>query len=304
MNSLMNSEKKPQSWMIVLAFAALYLIWGSTYLGIKVAIETIPPFLMATSRFLLAGFVLYLVARMNGVGRPTLAQWKDAFVVGSFLIAGGNGVVTFAEQWIDSSMAALIIACNPFFMTLIGWWGGVQARPRVMAWLSLLGGFVGVAFLVSPSGSSSGGESFFGYGLVVMAVVFWTLGSVYSKRNPQTINPWLQSGMQMLCGGFVCFVLGSVMGEFDSLNIAGVSNRSWWAFGYLVVVGSLVGFTSYVFLLRNCAPSTVSSHAYVNPVVAVILGWLILGETLSAAGWVGSGLILASVFILLRQNKA
>lgn len=301
---MMSKENRPLAWNIVVAFAALYVIWGSTYLGIKVAIETMPPFFMAMARFLIAGVLLYAVARFRGAARPSWEQWKHSLAVGGLLIAGGNGIVTFAERWIDSSMAALIIACNPFFMTLLGWWGGVQARPNARMWLSLLGGFFGVALLIfSSQGLSSDGESY-GFALVLLAVVFWTSGSIYSKRNPQQIDPWLQSGMQMICGGIVCLLAGALLGEYGDLNVAAVSARSWGAFIYLVFAGSLAGFTAYVYLLKQCSPTAVSSHAYVNPVVAVVLGWLVLGETLSIGGAVGSALILLSVYLLLRRAKS
>lgn len=299
----MTNESRPAAWLIGLAFAALYLVWGSTYLAIKVSIETMPPLLMAAARFGLAGMILYALARARGVPGPTGKQWKHAAIVGGFLIAGGNGGVSYAEMHIDSSMAALVIASNPLFMTLFGWWGGVQAKPTWMAWLSVAGGIAGVATLVSSSAGLESEGSLFGYFLVVGCVLLWTLGSIYSKRSPQTINPWLQSGMQMMCGAAVCLLVGALIGEFDGLDLEGFSGRSWLAFFYLVLIGSLVGFTSYVFLLRHCIPSTVSSHAYVNPVVAVFLGWLILGETLNAGGWIGSGMILVSVFVLLRQAK-
>lgn len=298
-----NEEQGPSLWLLGLAFAALYVIWGSTYLGIKVAVETMPPFLMATSRFVLAGAILYGVARWRGAPAPDAAQWRNALIVGGFLIAGGNGLVSVAETRIDSSMAALIIASNPLFMTLFGWWGGVQTRPTAMAWLSIGGGLAGVGVLVASSRGISLENSFFGYALVLMAVLFWTLGSVYSKLTAQVVNPWMQSGMQMVCGGLVCLALGAVTGELAGLEPAAISLRSWLAFAYLLFVGSLVGFTSYVFLLRHCVPSTVSSHAYVNPVVAVILGWLILDEQLNLGGWIGSGMIVVSVFVLLRQAK-
>lgn len=298
----MDEDGSKRTVMIVLAFAALYLIWGSTYLAIKVAIETMPPFLMAMSRFVLAGLTLYLFARARGATKPSRRDWMHSLIVGGLLIAGGNGIVSYAELYIDSSMAALIIASNPLFMTLYGWWGGVQARPRTAAWLSLAGGFAGVAILVWANGAVTEGNSIIGYVLVVLCVNLWTLGSIYSKRNPLKMNPWLQSGMQMMCGGFICLLMGLVTGELASVEIAAVSARSWYAFVYLYLVGSLVGFTSYVYLLRHCLPSTVSSHAYVNPVVAIFLGWLILDETLTWGGWVGSGLIIISVFVLLRQN--
>ena len=298
----MSDPSAPRTWMIVLAFAALYLIWGSTYLGIKIAIETMPPFLMTTSRFVLAGAVLYVLARFSGVGRPSLENWKQAFVVGALLIAGGNGVVALAEKWIDSSMAALIIASNPMFMTVIGWWGGVQNKPMWRDWLSLAVGFAGVTLLVAASSDIVYTNSVYGYVAILVAVLLWTAGTIYSKRNPQTINPWMQSGMQMISGGVVCLVAGLASGELAELNIAAVSVRSWFAFGYLFLVGSLVGFTAYVYLLRHCQPTAVSSHAYVNPVVAVFLGWLILGETHTLGSIIGACLVLLAVYELLRKR--
>ncbi|MGJ8641333.1 MAG: EamA family transporter [Opitutaceae bacterium] len=289
-------------WHIALAFTALYLIWGSTYLAIKIAIETIPPFFMATARFLIAGAILYAIARLNGTPKPTRSHWRHSIIVGALLIAGGNGVVTFAEKSIDSTMAALIIASNPLFMTLLGWWGGVQSKPSLRMCFSLTGGFLGVAILILSKNTLSLDAVLWGNLLVILAVIFWTTGSIYSKRNPQTINPWLQSGMQMICGSLVCLVVGTTLGEFNGFDLEMVSNRSWTAFVYLVIAGSLAGFTSYVYLLKHCTPTEVSSHAYVNPVVAVILGWLVLGETLSLSGTIAAGIILASVYQLLKRS--
>lgn len=299
-----DEAQPPPSWQIALAFAALYVLWGSTYLAIKVAIESMPPLLMASARFAIAGAILLAWASARRAAMPTRAQWRNAAIVGALLIAGGNGLVTLAERWIDSSAAALIIASNPLMMTLLGWWGGVQKRPDLAAWLSLLGGFVGMAALVASGGGLdwSGGAA--GYALVFIAIVSWTGGSIFSKRNPQTIDPWLMSGMQMICGAGVLLVMGTARGEWAGLELAATTARSWWGFGYLVVFGSLAGFTSYVFLLRHCSPAQVSSHAYVNPVVAVFLGWLILGETLGPGGWLGAALIVLSVFALLRRRRA
>ncbi len=300
----MSLHSHPPRWQLALAFASLYVIWGSTYLAIKVAIETMPPFLMASSRFLVAGMLLYGFARWRGLGRPTLSQWKNAAIVGAFLIAGGNGIVTFAEQWIDSNMAALIIASNPLFMTLLGWIGGVQRKPGWVGIGSLALGLCGVSVLVFSKGEATQAGSFRGYLLVLFAVVSWTVGCIYAKRNPVQINSWLNSGMQMICGSAICLFAALALGEKVAVDLGEISVRSWIAFGYLIVFGSITGYTSYVFLLRYCAPTTVSSHAYINPVVAVVLGWLILGERLNYWGWIGSGLILVAVFALLQQNQS
>ncbi len=251
-------------WQLALAFAALYLIWGSTYLAIKIAIETMPPFLMASSRFLIAGGLLYGIARMRGATRPTASQWKNAAIVGSCLIAGGNGIVTFAEHWIDSNMAALIIASNPIFMTLLGWLGGVQRKPGWIGSGSLLLGLGGVAVLMKSSDALPNENLLSGYLLVILAVLSWTIGSIYAKRNPVSTSSWLNASMQMICGSLVCLGAGFCLGESGTLAIHEISMRSWIAFAYLIGFGSIVGYTSYVFLLKHCAPTTVSSHAYVG----------------------------------------
>ncbi|MDQ8202493.1 EamA family transporter [Pelagicoccus sp. SDUM812003] len=298
----MGEEEKASRVWIVVAFATLYVIWGSTYLAIKVAIETMPPFLMATARFVLAGAVLYAIARLTGARRPSRENWKHAAIVGSMLMAGGNGVVSLAERWIDSGLAALIIGSSPILMTLFGWWANLERRPDLGVWASLLGGFTGVAFLVASSSGVESEGGLLGSLLVVLAMISWTLGCVFSKRHPQRINLWLQSGMQMFCGGLTCLLIGALLGEFDGFYVSEISMRSWMAFGYLIVFGSFAGFTSYVYVLKHCAPSAVASHAYVNPAVAVFLGWLILGETMSASGIAGSILILASVYALLKRK--
>ena len=302
---LTNSEsQQPPRSQLILAFAALYLIWGSTYLAIKIAIETMPPFFMASSRFLIAGALLYGLARFKGANRPNTSQWKHSAIVGTFLIAGGNGIVTFAERWVDSNIAALIIASSPLFMTLLGWLGGVQKKPGWLGIGSLLLGLGGVAYLIESPNTSSESGRLGGYALVLLAVLSWTIGCIFAKRNPIKIDSWLNSSMQMICGSIACLVAGLCIGEINTFSIGEISARSWIAYIYLIIFGSIIGYTSYVFLLKHCAPTTVSSHAYVNPVVAVILGWLILDERLTQSGWIGSGLILISVFALLQRQKS
>ena len=298
----MEEQERPPAWQLALAFAALYIIWGSTYLAIKVAIETMPPLLMAGTRFVLAGGILVVWALARGAPKPSWEQWRHALIVGALLIAAGNGIVTLAELWIDSSMAALIIASNPLFMTLFGWWGGVQRRPGWMSSVSLGIGFVGVFLLISGSEGMRSGGDWPGYLLTLCAILFWTIGSIFSKRHPESMNPWLQSGMQMICGGVVCLVAAAALGEPNEVIVGAFSQRSMWAFFYLIVFGSLAGYTSYVFLLRHCAPTTVSSHAYINPVVAAFFGWLMLGETLTPASLAGSALVIVAVFALLRRS--
>ena len=304
METIEQGSKPPALWQLALAFAGLYIIWGSTYLGIKIAVETMPPLLMGACRFIPAGAILIAFARWRGAEAATGRQWKTAWVVGGFLIFGGNGFVALAALSVDSSVIALLIASNPIFMTLIGWGAGVQRRPGLISVSSLALGFLGVALLIYSRGGFDLDGEWRGYALVMAAILFWTTGSVYSKRQAHPRSPWLASGMQMLCGGAVCLAVGLLLGEGGAFDWNAFSLRSLLAFTYLIVVGSLAGFTCYVFLLQHCAPATVSSHAYVNPVVAFVLGWLILDESLEPLGWASSGLILLAVFVLLwRQGR-
>ena len=301
--------ERPSRLLLLAAFAAVYLIWGSTYLGIKFAIETLPPFIMAGTRFLVAGALLYLWARFRPGGakegreRPLPAHWRTAAVVGVLLFLCGNGGVTWAEHHIASGLAALLVATEPLWIVLLGWLlpGGVRPGGKVA--LGLVLGFAGVWLLVGP-GTSAGGEThLIGAAAVIAAAFAWALGSLYSVNAPAPRSPLLASGMQMMAGGALLLLAGVLTGEWARFDLGGVSARSVAALLYLTVFGSLVAFTAYGWLLRHASPARVATYAYVNPVVAVLLGWALAGEPLTAHTLLAAAVIVASVALITSRGK-
>lgn len=296
----------PSKLKIASAFAAVYVIWGSTYLAIYYAIQTLPPFLMAAARFLIAGALLYGWSVMRAARRPTAQEWKAAFIVGGLLLLGGNGAVVWAEQFVPSGIAALLIAVTPCWMVLLDWlWHGA-ARPGGRTVIGLVLGFGGIVLLVGPSAVAGGGAIHAGGALVlILGSLAWATGSIYSKRAPSPPGALLFTGMQMLGGGVLLLVLGTAMGEFSALDIGGVSWRSALALLYLILFGAIVGYSAYVWLLRTVSPASVSTYAYVNPVVAVLLGWAIAGEALTPRMALAAAIIITGVaLITLGQHKA
>ena len=293
---------RPSRAIIILAFAAVYLIWGSTYLAIRYAIETLPPFLMAASRFLTAGAILFTWARLRGDrAELSFTQWRRALVIGGLLLLCGNGGVTWAEKYIASSLAALLVATEPLWVVIINWLL-TRRRPNAMVLVGVLIGLGGVALLVSggsfSQGSNSSLMSLAAAGVVIAAGMAWASGSVYANRNPIAATTSLASGMEMLAGGSLLLLAGLGGGEFKRLNLAAASWVSISAFVYLSLVGSLVAFTAYSWLLQNVTPAAAATYAYVNPVVAVLLGWSIASEPLTLRMLVAAAVIVGSVVLI------
>ena len=300
----MPNWKSPSRWSVIAAFAAVYLIWGSTYLAILWAIKTLPPFLMAGTRFLIAGALLYIWVRFRGVPRPTLYQWGPTAVIGGLLLLGGNGGVVQAEQLVPSGLTALLIATVPLWMALLEWLrGGV--RPRAGVAIGLAVGFGGIALLVSP-GEIAGGEHInpIGATVLVLASLSWAIGSLYSRKAKLPDSPFLATAMEMLAGGALLLVAGSLTGEWARLELSEVSLRSILSFVYLIFFGSLVGFTAYIWLLRVSTPARVSTYAYVNPVVAVMLGAALAGEPLTPRTLLAAAVILGAVLLITTYGSA
>jgi drug/metabolite transporter (DMT)-like permease len=259
------------------ALVAIYIVWGVTYLAIRFGVETIPPFLMAGTRFLVAGVILYVWRRLAGDLNPTPRQWRSAVVVGLLLLVGGNGMVSWAEQHVASGIAALMIASVPLWMALID-----TLRPRGITpdWKILLGllvGFGGLALLVTSSKSISASEGMnpVGIGVLLLASLSWSLGSIYSRDAEMPESSLLGTSIEMLGGAMGLFLAGTLTGEWQLLHISAITSRSLLGVAYLIVFGSLVGFVAYAWLLRNAPLSLVSTYAYVNPVVAIFVGaWL------------------------------
>lgn len=296
--------RRPARSMVVTAFAAVYLLWGSTYLAIRFAIETMPPLIMAGARFLVAGTVLYTLVRARGAAKPTRANWVAALIVGGLLLACGNGSVVWAEQLVPSGIAALIVATVALWMVLFDWLrpGGRRPGAMVMAGIGL--GLGGVVLLVQPS--SFGGQAVnpIGAATLVAASIAWAAGSIYSTRSKLPSSPLLATAMEMLAGGALLMIVGTLTGEVTSFDPSAVSLRSGLALLYLVIFGSLVGFSAYVWLLRVASPSSVSTYAYVNPVVAVILGWALAGESLTLRTILAAGVIIGAVVLITLGRSA
>jgi drug/metabolite transporter (DMT)-like permease len=295
--------------LLIAAFAAVYIVWGSTYLSIKYAIETIPPFLMAGLRFASAGAILYLIARLSpDFERPKLVHWRTSAVVGILLLVIGNGGVVYAERFIPSSLTALLVATEPFWIVLLSWLWLKGSRPTRKAALGLILGFVGVAVLITGQGAAPAAESL-GPGqlwttLAVMAAALsWAAGSIYGLRSPVPSSALLAAGMQMLAGGVALLVVSVFAGEWSTFSFNQVSANSWYGLGYLIVFGSLIGFTAYSWLLKNAEPTMVATYAYVNPVIAVILGWLIAGESMTMQMLMGAAVVVGSVVLITSKNE-
>jgi len=290
---------QPSRALVVAAFAAVYLIWGSTYLGIRIAIETIPPFFMASARFLMAGALLYGWAVTHGPERPTRAHWRAAAIVGALLLVGGNGSVVWAEQRVPSGIAALLAATVPLWMVLLDWWRPGGTRPHWMVFVGIAFGLGGLALLVEPSSFVSGHATDpLGAAVLLIGSLLWAMGSIYSRHAALPLSPILMTGIEMLAGGVLLAGTGLLFGESHRFVLHAVSLRSEIALLYLIVFGALIGFTAYLWLLRVASPAHVSTYAYVNPVVAVILGWALAGEPLSARTLLAAGVIVAAVMVV------
>lgn len=291
----------PPRWRVLLAFAAVYLVWGSSYLAIRFGLETLPPFLLAGVRFSLAGALLTGWALWRGAARPTAANWKAALIAGALLFLVANGGVVWAGQHVPSSVIALMSATIPLWMVLVDWLRLGAARPSFTVFAGLALGFGGIALLVGlPTGGS---DPLYTAGILLMCVtpVGWAVGSLYSRRSRLPASPTLTTGMQLLCGGLLLLSLGLLTGELHGFDLAAVSLRSWLALAYLTVVGSIITFSAYIWLLRVEHPARVGTYAFVNPLVAVVLGaWLgaepITAQTLAAAVLVVAGIVLITLF--------
>lgn len=294
----------PTRSSLILAFAAIYLIWGSTYLGIRVAIETIPPFLMAGMRFIVAGALLFAWLRWRGEPAPTVRQWRINTVIGIFLLLGGNGLVVWAEQYVPSGITALIIGIQPLFFLLTEWaWRG-GSRPTAVTTLSLVVGFGGVAWLAAPwESTAQGGLYLPGVIAILAACLFWAFGSIYSRHAKHDADPLVAAAMQMLSGGAFLSLAAVIHGDFAAVDLGAISARSWGALAYLITFGSLIGFSTYVWLIKHSTPARVSTYAYVNPIVAVFLGWLILQEPVNSRTLVASMVIVAAVAIVTSEKS-
>ena len=289
---------------IVLAFAAVYVIWGSTYLAIRFAIETIPPALMAGTRFVIAGAILYVWARAAGAPRPTRAHWRAAIVVGALLLLAGNGAVVWAEQTVPSGLAALLAATTPIWMVLIDWLHHGGERPTRLTTAGLVLGLAGILVLVEPGSLGGGAVDAVGALALLAGSLAWALGSLYSRHAAMPASPLMATGIEMLAGGVMLLVAGLASGEWRHFALAAVSMRSALGLAYLITFGAIIGFTAYIWLLDVVSPARVSTYAYVNPVVAVFLGWAFAGEPITARTLIAAAVIIGAVGMIALGREA
>lgn len=288
-----------------LALLAIYIVWGSTYLAIRFAVETIPPFFHAGLRFLVSGLVLLVWRKLAGDPLPTRKQWISLAIIGTLLLLGGNGLVSWAEQTIPSGVAALIIGAVPMFLVIAEAFrpGGVKPTWRVI--VGLLIGFTGIYLLVGPS-EFAGGMKLDPLGVLALltACALWASGSVYSKHADLPKSALMMTGAEMLMGSLSLFIVSVATGELKGFNFAQVSDSSWLGLAYLITFGSMIGFVSYAWLLQNAPISLVATYAYVNPLVAVLLGFLFAGEDLSLRILAASVIIIGSVVFINSGNRS
>jgi drug/metabolite transporter (DMT)-like permease len=296
-------EETAPSWLVWAALWTVYIVWGSTYLAIRVTVETMPPLLAASARFFVAGGLLasfLLIKKGRGALRISRAEVGGAALVGTLLLLGGNGIVMVAEQDVPSGLASLLIASTPLWVVLLRF----IAKERISTG-TLLGvatGFVGVALLVMP-GDKPEGAPILGMLFIVLAAFLWGTGSFLSKRVPLPKDPFVSTAMQMLLGGVSLAIAGLVLGEGSRIHFEEFSTRSIVALSYLVVFGSLVAFTAYVWVLQHAPISKVATYAFVNPVIAIFLGWLLLNEEVTPWILAGAGVIVASVAFIVRKES-
>lgn len=295
----------PRRVAIWAGLLVLYVVWGSTYLGIRIAVETIPPFLMAASRFLVAGLVLlgWSIARE---GRdfvwPTRREWRDTIIVGTLLLGGGMGMVAWGEQTVPSGIAALLIAVMPVWVAVLGRVFFGERLPRV-AVFGIAVGLAGVAILVGPSDGGADGLQLARVAALIVSPICWSSGSLFSAHRAKLPpRPLVATGGQMLAGAVALTCMALVTGEFGRLRLDAISTESLVALVYLTVIGSLVAFTSYVLLLRIAPLPLIATYAYVNPVVAVILGWLVLQEPLTPRTIVAGAVIVFAVAVIITAR--
>lgn len=295
--------------LVFAAFAAIYIIWGSTYLGIKLAIDTLPPLLMAGTRFIVAGSLLWFIAPGSRNIRPTRSDWKWAFILGGFLLLGGNGFVSIVEAKMPSSIAALLVTTVPLWMVLLDWLRPGGQRPTALLVVGMLLGFSGVAILAGNDDGWAGGKVDYLYVAgILLGTLCWATGSLLSRGSPIKLPILRSVALQMMAGGLLLAGVGLLRGEVASLDVNAISFTSFWAWVFLIIFGSVIAFSAYTWLLTVRPAALVSTYAFVNPVVAVLLGALWLSEPLGPRVLIASALIVAAValvtYVKARASRA
>ena len=297
-------ERHPHALLLLAAYAAVYLIWGSTYLGVKIAVETLPPYLMTAARFLIAGGALYVIARLRAVPNPRAGEWPRAAGIGALVVGVGFGVFGWAQQFVASSLAAILAATMPLWMVLLDWLVFRGPRPTMRIAIGIVLGFAGIVILAAPAGNEAGDSRSAMIGIITLlaASVAYTLGSLFSRHSPKAPDPLMSAAMQMLAGGAMVLIAGFLMGEWavlrDAIAADAIRARSLAAFAYLTIFGSAIAYTAYIWLLAVDRPARVATYAYVNPVVAVLIGWAVADERITMRILGGGAVILVAVLVI------
>lgn len=285
---------------LLAAFAAVYIIWGSTYLAIRFAVETLPPLLMAGARFVIAGAILMAFSRLREpLLRPSRVDWRTGLVSGLLLLLGGNGGVAWAEQRVPSGIASLLVAVVPLWMVMLDWLRPGGRRPPLLVFLGLAIGLGGLGLLMGPDALHGGGDiSVSGAVVLFLASALWAAGSLYIKHSPRSTSALIGAATQMIAGGLCLVIVAGMVGELAQVDLAHTSSRSVLGFLYLVTFGSLIGFTAYFYVLAHTTAAKAATYAYVNPVVAVFLGWALAHEPVTSRTMLAAAVILAGVAII------
>ena len=302
-------SSRPRTAQVLLAFATLYVVWGSTYLAIRIAVASWPPLLMASVRFATAGTILYVVQRARGVPAPDRRGWGAAAIVGALLLLMGNGAVSWAEQWVPSGITALIVASVPLWMTLLPWVARRGPAPRPLVLLGVGVGLTGVGVLLGIGASRAArapdGASLWGPLALVGGCLTWSVGSLWSRRLPLPRAPFMATAAEMLAAAPMLFAASLARGELGTASAAAMlTPRALGALAYLVLFGSIAGFGSYVWLLKNVTPARVSTYAFANPLIAVFLGWALLAEPLAPRTYAATLIIVISVAAVVWGTAA
>lgn len=299
----MASQKN--KWLILIAFFCVYVFWGGTYLGMKFALVSFPPFIMAGIRHTTAGLILSTIAFIKKESFPTKKEILNAALVGALLLLGGNGLVAYAEMRVPSSIASLIIASVPLWISGLNWVGGDKKKPSTLEFVGLFLGFTGILVLAFQGSNTSMNIDVIGIALLLIASFSWSVGSLYSKRSEMPKSSFFNVSFQMLVGGTLLLIFSTLLGEYKLFNPSNITTQSILAMFYLIVFGSIIAYSAYIWLFKNVNPTLASTNAFVNPVVALILGWSLANEVLSPQAIIASILIIGAVVILTlsKRNK-
>lgn len=304
METTNTNQERGSELVLWLAFGAVYILWGSTYLALHFVLETMPPFLMAAFRFMIAGSIMLAFAKFSKQAWPTKEEFKNACIVGFLLLVVGNGGVVWAQQYIPSGVTALIVTIEPVWVVLLLWMKSNNQKPTPIFWLGILLGASGMFILVGASAFSHL-EQLNPWGVLALLIssISWAVGSIYALSTKLPSSSSMSTGFQMLAAGICMLIIGSSSGEWINLELSEISTNSILGFLYLIIFGSLLGFTSYSYIVKKANPTNVSTYAYVNPIIAVFLGWYFGNERVESHTLVAAAFLISAVVLIIMKPE-